>query len=139
MSSIHSISPLITVARIEPCLEFWTERLGFELVATVPEDPDAPEDSDLPLGFAMLVSGETSVMLQSGGSLDLDLPGLSEEVVPATTMLFIKVDDLDAFVPRLEGLEVVHDRRTTFYGMDEIFVRSPCGTIVGLAAPMESA
>jgi len=78
-------------------------------------------------------------MLQSGGSLDMDLPGLSAEVVPATTMLFIKVDDLDAFVPRLDGLEVVHDRRTTFYGMDEIFVRSPCGTIVGLAAPVESS
>lgn len=137
MADIRSISPLITVARIEPCLEFWTERLGFELVATVGEDPNAPADADQPLGFAMLVSGDTTVMLQSGASLDLDLPGLSGEVVPATAMLFMKVDALDPFLPRLEGLEVVHERRTTFYGMDEIFVRSPCGTIVGLAAPVE--
>ena len=139
MAQIRSISPLITVSSIESCLAFWTDRLGFELVATVPEDPNAPADTDQPLGFAMLTSGETTVMLQSGASLDLDLPGLSAEVVPATAMLFMKVDDLDAFIPRLEGLEVVQDRRETFYGMDEIFVRSPCGTIVGLAAPIRTS
>ncbi len=138
MAIVNSISPLITVARIEPCLSFWTDRLGFEIVATVPENPEAPEDADQPLGFAMLSSGDATVMLQSGGSLDLDLPGLAEEVVPATTMLFMKVDDLDAFLPALDGVEVVHERRTTFYGMDEIFVRSPCGTIVGLAAPVDA-
>lgn len=138
MAVVNSISPLISVARIEPCLSFWTDRLGFELVATVPEDPKAPEDTDQPLGFAMLTSGDTTVMLQSGGSLDWDLPGISAEVVPATTMLFMKVDDLEDFLPRLVGLEVIHEHRTTFYDMDEIFVRSPCGTIVGLAAPVDA-
>lgn len=140
MSTIQSISPLITVERIEPCLDFWTDALGFEVTATVPEDPSligTDDAAEAPLGFAMLQRGGVTVMLQSGGSLDRDLPGLSDEVVGATAMLFIKVEALDPFLPRLEGLEVVHDRRTTFYGMDEIFVRSPCGTIVGLAAPVE--
>ncbi len=35
---------------------------------------------------------------------------------------------------QLEGIEVVVPRRTTFYGADEIFVRAPCGTLVGFAA-----
>jgi uncharacterized glyoxalase superfamily protein PhnB len=139
MSAIQSISPLITVDAIEPCLAFWTDVLGFEVTATVPEDPalmGTDEAADAPLGFAMLQAGDVTVMLQSGGSLDRDLPGLSDEVVPANAMLFIKIEALDPFIPRLSGLEIVHDRRTTFYGMDEIFVRSPCGTIVGLAAPV---
>jgi len=139
MTEIHSCAPLITVEAIEPCLDFWTDRLGFEVTVTVPVDPAAAPDAGLPIGFAMLVRGEVTIMLQTGSSLDLDLPGLSGEVVPATTMLFIKVDALDGFMPKLEGLEVVHERRTTFYDMDEIFVRSPCGTIVGLAAPVEAA
>jgi uncharacterized glyoxalase superfamily protein PhnB len=140
MLGVQSISPLITVAKIEPCLEFWTHALGFELTATVPEDPallGTDAAAGAPLGFAMLQAGDLTVMLQSGGSLDRDLPGLSDEVVPSNAMLFIKVDALDPFLPRLAGLDVVHERRTTFYGMDEIFVRSPCGTIVGLAAPVE--
>ena len=140
MSAVQSISPLITVDAIEPCLDFWTRALGFELTATVPEDPSllgTDAAAEAPLGFAMLQAGDVTVMLQSGSSLDRDLPGLSDEVVPASAMLFIKVDALDPFIPQLSGLEIVHDRRTTFYGMDEIFVRSPCGTIVGLAAPVE--
>ncbi len=139
MATIQSVSPLITVDAIEPCLGFWTDALGFEVTVTVPEDPallGTDAAADAPLGFAMLQAGDVTVMLQSGGSLDLDLPGLSDEVVPANAMLFIKVDALDPFIPRLGGLEIVHERRTTFYDMDEIFVRSPCGTIVGLAAPV---
>jgi len=30
-------------------------------------------------------------------------------------------------------------RRQTFYGMDELVVRAPCGTIVTFAAPLEAA
>lgn len=135
MPTIQSLSPLITVGRIETCLPFWTDALGFELLDTVGEDPSVPPEGQ-PLGFAMLKSGDVVVMLQSAGSLDGDLPGLSEEVVPSTAMLFLRVEALDPWLAGLEAFEVVHERRTTFYDMDEIFVRGPCGTIVGLAAPI---
>jgi catechol 2,3-dioxygenase-like lactoylglutathione lyase family enzyme len=133
MPEIRSLSPLLTVARIEACLDFWTGALGFEVIDTVGEDPEASPRGQ-PLGFAMLKSGDVVVMLQSGASLDTDLPGLSAEVVPSTAILFLRVASLEPYLPRLEGVEIVHERRTTFYGMDEIFVRGPCGTIVGLAA-----
>ena len=51
-----------------------------------------------------------------------------------TTTLFIEVDAVDDVVGALEGADVVVPRRQTFYGMDEIFVRAPCGTLVGFAA-----
>ena len=44
---------------------------------------------------------------------------------------------LDPVVSALEGADVVQPRRQTFYGMDEIFVRAPCGTVVGFAARLE--
>ena len=130
-------TPLITVDAIEPCLPFWTERLGFAVTATVPHG-DA-------MGFAMLNKGNVELMYQSRASLEADLgpagaaaghPDLPERLAGSTTMLFVEVEDLDAVVEALAGADVVVPRRRTFYGMDEIFVMAPCGTMVGFAAPV---
>ena len=43
--------------------------------------------------------------------------------------------DINAVERVVAGLEVVVPRRTTFYGAEEIFVRAPCGTVVGFAQP----
>jgi hypothetical protein len=52
----------------------------------------------------------------------------------------VEVDDLDTVIAALgDGAEVVVPRRRTFYGMDELFVRAPCGTLVGFAARVEGA
>jgi hypothetical protein len=42
-------------------------------------------------------------------------------------------------VEALDGAQVLVPRRQTFYGMDEIFVRADCGTVVGFAAAVEQA
>jgi hypothetical protein len=61
-------------------------------------------------------------------------PGLPDRLASSTTTLFIEVEALDPVVEALEGADVVVPRRQTFYGMDEIFVQAPCGTLVGFAA-----
>lgn len=130
-------TPIMTVEAIEPCLPFWTGRLGFEVTATVPHGPA--------LGFAMLQKGNVELMYQSHASLAEDLgpageatghPGLPDRLAGSTTTLFIEVEALDPVVEALEGADVVVPRRQTFYGMDEIFVMAPCGTLVGFAAPL---
>jgi hypothetical protein len=48
------------------------------------------------------------------------------------------VEDLEALLEALgDDVEVLVPRRQTFYGMDEVFVRPPCGTVVGFAAKVE--
>lgn len=135
--SISSIAPILVVDAVEPCLPFWTDRLGFEAVATVPHG-----DS---LGFAMLARDGVTVMYQSRASVDEDLGeaapgqiGLGSELAGSTTTLFVTVESLDPVLEVLEDAEVVVPRRQTFYGMDEVFVRAPCGTLVGFAAHLES-
>ncbi len=130
---MKKVTPLITVEEIEPCLPFWTEALGFELTASVPH-------GDV-LGFAMLHKGDVELMYQTRASIDADLgasgapEGLAAELAGSTATLFAEVEDLDAVIEALgEGADVVVPRRQTFYGMDEIFVRAPCGTLVGFAA-----
>lgn len=128
----RSLSPLITVDAIEPCLSFWTGPLGFEMVASVPHGDG--------LGFAMLVRDQVTIMYQTRASVADDLPAVLERLDGGgRPALFIKVETLDPLVAALEaaGAEVVVPRRTTFYGMDELFVAAPCGTVVGLAAEVD--
>jgi len=128
---------IITVEEIEPCLPFWTEGLGFEVTATVPH-----EDK---IGFAMLQGGAVELMYQSQASIAADLgpagaaagfDDLVETVSNSTATLFIEVEALDPVIEGLGDATVVVPRRQTFYGMDEIFVMAPCGTLVGFAAPV---
>ncbi|MEZ4456819.1 MAG: hypothetical protein R2882_09755 [Gemmatimonadales bacterium] len=44
------------------------------------------------------------------------------------------MESLEPILEAMAGADVVVPRRQTFYGMDEIFVRAPCGTLVGFAA-----
>jgi uncharacterized glyoxalase superfamily protein PhnB len=125
------------VDAIEPCLAFWTDQLGFEITGTVPH-----EDS---IGFAMMQKGGVELMYQNRASIDTDLgaseahSGLGEELTTGTMTLFIEIEDLDSVIESLVEPEVVVPRRQTFYGMDELFVRAPCGTLVGFAAKIAGA
>jgi uncharacterized glyoxalase superfamily protein PhnB len=129
---LEKTTPLIVVKDVEPCLPFWTEKLGFEVTVTVPH-----EDR---LGFAILRKGDLELMYQSRASVDGDLGAsgapktLGKELASSTTTLFIEVDRLDDVLAVLGDTPVVVPRRQTFYSMDEIFVRPPCGTLVGFAA-----
>ena len=133
---VKKSTPLITVGEIEPCLAFWTA-LGFTLTVTVPH-----EDK---MGFAMLHHGAIELMYQSQASIDADLgksgapAGLGAELSAGTMALFIEVEDLDEAINATKGVETVIPRRQTSYGMDEIFVRAPCGSLVGFAAKIEGA
>jgi uncharacterized glyoxalase superfamily protein PhnB len=134
-TTVKKATPIITVDEIEPCLPFWTDALGFEVTATVPHGDK--------VGFAMLHNGSVELMYQSRASIEADLgasgapEGLGAELASGTSTLFVEVEALDPVVAALEGAEVVVPRRQTFYGMDEIFVRAPCGTLVGFAATVD--
>jgi hypothetical protein len=129
---LNKVTPILVVPAIEPCLPFWTEGLGFEVTVTVPH-----EDR---IGVAILQKGALEIMYQSRASVDADLgesgapKSLGKELAASTTTLFIEVAKLDDVIAALPDPDVVVPRRQTFYGMDEIFVRAPCGTLVGFAA-----
>jgi len=117
-------TPVLVVERIEPVLDFWVDRLGFEKSQAVPHG-DA-------LGFVTLARDGVELMYQSRESLREDVPELAEE--PAgPTFLFVQVRDLDAVERSLEGMEPVIPRRQTFYGADELIVRDPSGHVVTFA------
>jgi uncharacterized glyoxalase superfamily protein PhnB len=118
---LNKLSPVLVVDAIEPCLPFWTERLGFSKTVEVPEG-----DS---LGFVILARDGVEVMYQSRASVRKDIPILAD--CPAGgANLYIEVADVAAVERAVKGMELVVPRRKTFYGADEIGVREPGGNAV---------
>ena len=121
---MKKLTPVFVVERIEPCLDFWINRLGFAKTVEVPHG-----DS---LGFVILARGNIEIMYQSRDSVQEDVPGLldgsSESGSPNGT--YIEVSDILDVERRLAGWEIVVPKRTTFYGAIEIGVREPAGNFI---------
>lgn len=131
---MKKLSPVVVVPSVEQALSFWCEVLGFDKVAEVPHG-DA-------LGFVILRRGDAEVMLQSADSVREDL---GAAFAPASSgyegvLLYAEVDSVEALVDGAgEQLDIVVGPRTTFYGMHEVWVRTPEGLVVGLASRAASA
>ena len=117
------LTPVLVVERIEDCLPFWCDRLGFARTVEVPHG-DA-------LGFVILQLPGAELMLQSRASVRDDLPALAEG--PYRTAIYLEVDDLAPVCKALQGLPPLFAERTTFYGAREVGVADPAGNPVIVA------
>ncbi len=124
----RKLTPVLVVDEIEPCLPLWVDRLGFAKVAEVPEGEK--------LGFVILIGGPLELMYQTFTSVETDLNQQVQRGVPSTG-LFLEVESIDAVVAKLGDYPLAVPRRQTFYGMDEIGIREPGGTLVLFASPMK--
>jgi hypothetical protein len=114
---------VLVVESVEACLPFWCERLGFTKTTEVPHDGS--------IGFVILASGATELMLQSRASVAADLPAIAGDAF--RTALFLEVEDLAPVRAALQGIAPLFAERTTFYGSRELGVRDPAGNPVVLA------
>ena len=124
--SLKQLTPVLVVTEVEPCLNFWTDRLGFEVTNNVPGD-------DGKLVFASVQRGNIEIMYQTRASVLQDVPAAARDLTGHSVSLFITVEDLDSVEKALEGVPVVKPRHETFYGSTEIYVKEPGGNTVGFA------
>ena len=117
--NVKKITPLLFAQEIEPCIKFWTERMGFEKTVEVPEGNK--------VGFVLLQKNGLEIMYQSYASVDKDNPSTGQAVRKGPTFLYIEVEDLDALIAAVKGAEVNMPVRTTFYGAKEIGIKDPVG------------
>jgi uncharacterized glyoxalase superfamily protein PhnB len=116
------ITPILFAEEIEPCLQFWIERIGFEKTIDVPDGNK--------LSFAILQRGPVELMYQTYASAEKDITTISSEVRKGPSFLYVEVDNLDEVVSVLKGVDVVMPVRTTFYGAKEIGVKDPAGHVI---------
>ena len=123
--AVKRVTALLLVDEIEPCLNFWVDRLGFTEAGEVPDGNK--------LAFVMLQKGTTEVMYQTYASVQKDDTQATKDMRKGPTFLYVEVDDLDAVIAALKGVPVVMPVRTTFYGAREIGVKDPAGHFVTFA------
>lgn len=128
--NVKKITPVLYVEAIEPCVKFWSDRLGFQKTVEVP-------DGDR-LGFVILQKGNLEIMYQSFASAAKDAPAIAKDIEGGRTFLYMEVDKLDPFINAMKGANVVLPVRTTFYGAKEIGVKDPAGHVI-VFAEMNSA
>ena len=124
-AKMKKVTPILIVDHVDSCAAFWTGALGFNRTAEVPHEGET--------GFVILQKDDVELMYQSRASVAADLPALADG--PHHSTLFIETDDLDAVERAVPPASIVVPRRTTFYGMTEIAVREPGGSLVVFAQP----
>lgn len=123
---LKQLTPVMVVERVEPCIEFWVERLGFTVRNSVPAE-------DGSLIFASADRDGIEVMYQTRASVVADAPALAKELTGHSVTLFITVDNIEEVERAMAGAPVLKPRHDTFYGSTELYVREPGGTAVGFA------
>jgi len=123
---LKQLTPVLIVDTVEPCLKFWTDRLGFDINNQVPGD-------DGKLVFASVLKDGIEIMYQTRASVLSEDPGAARDLTGHSVALFITVADLNSVEKSLAGAPVVKPRHDTFYGSTEIYVKEPGGNTVGFA------
>jgi uncharacterized glyoxalase superfamily protein PhnB len=118
-AEVKKITSILFAQEIEPCIQFWTERIGFQKTIEVPEGNK--------IGFVMLEKNGLELMYQSFASVDKDNAAIGAAVRKGPSFLYIEVADLDAVLAAIKGAEIVMPMRTTFYQSKEFGVKDPVG------------
>jgi uncharacterized glyoxalase superfamily protein PhnB len=119
---MKTVTPVMFVHEVEPCIRFWRDRFGFQVIAEVPEGEK--------VGFVILAKDNVQLMYQSWESVKKDVPSLSTEKAPGGVSLYFAVEDIDEIETKLHDVPKVIPRRETFYGAIEIGVRDPAGHVM---------
>ncbi len=119
---VKAITPVLFVEQVEPCMQFWTERLGFEKTSEVPDGNR--------LGFVILRKGNIQIMYQTFASQEKDSATLAKAFRKGPTFLYIEVEKLEPLIAAMRDANVVLPVRATFYGAREIGVTDPAGHFI---------
>jgi uncharacterized glyoxalase superfamily protein PhnB len=123
--NVKRITPVLYAKEIEPCLDFWIQRLGFQKTVEVPDGDH--------LAFAILQKGDVELMYQSIANAEKDAPAIAKDISGQRTFLYVEVARLDDVIAAIKGVNIVLPVRTTFYGAKEIGIKDPAGHMIVFA------
>jgi uncharacterized glyoxalase superfamily protein PhnB len=137
-TTFRKLTPDLMVADVAQAVRFYTGKLGFKLNMLVPENEETVE-TELADGkkyvYAMVSRGDVFVMFMREDVYRKDIPALQGVSVGASATFYCDVDNVEALYDsyKKEGVEIVLDLATTWYGMKEFYIRDCNGYILGFA------
>ena len=123
---LQSLTPNLMVEDVNAAVDWYKDMLGFKLMMSNPESGT--------FEWAMIQSGEATLMFEARASLEGQLSALKEKPVGASGTFFIRLDDVKALYDRISGkVEIVSDLNKTFYGSEEFSISDNNGYILTFA------
>src|SRR5260221_884763 len=89
-ATIKKITPILFAQEIEPCIQFCTEKMGFQKTAEVPEGDK--------IGFVLLEKAGLKLMYQSYPSVEKDNAAAAVAVPKGPTFMNIDSQDVHAAI-----------------------------------------
>lgn len=112
---MESLTVNTFVKDIQKSIDFY-KMLGFEMVASVPEQGD--------FVWVMLVNGGVTIMLQTMDSLGQELPDISRTASGGALLFYIKLKNIRDFFEQIKDkAELVKGLEKTFYGATEFTIK----------------
>lgn len=116
---VKKITPILFANELGPCIQFWTEQMGFQKTIEVPEGDK--------IAFALVEKNGVELMYQSFSSAEKDNAATGAAARKGPSFLYIEVADIDAAQAATKGAEIVMPMRTTFYHAKEFGIKDPVG------------
>jgi uncharacterized glyoxalase superfamily protein PhnB len=121
---LKRLSPNLMVEDVGRSIAYYTDVLGFNLVARVPEEGE-------PIVWAMLQRDDVTMMLQERKCFEEDLPNVAKGPIGASLTFFVNVAGINDLYEQLKGrVEIVIDLRDTWYGQREFAFKDPDGYVL---------
>ncbi len=134
---IKKLSPNFAVTDIKKTVEFYQNNLGFTLIMAVPESKDGIEQTlsnNKEYVYAMMQKDNIEFMFQRSDSFKEDLIFAKDLNMGASVSFYMELEGLKAFYDTLKNKNLqITELKTTWYGMQEFYVKDLNGYIIGFA------
>ena len=140
---MKKLTPNLAVKNIKESVAFYHDNFGFELQMAVSEDQSsigAEFEDDKEYIWAMIASGEVTIMLQREDSLKEDIGLDFFESIGSSASFYIEVEDVDALYESVKSkVEILKEIETMWYGQREFYVKDINGYILAFSMVDENA
>ena len=137
--TIKKLTPNLAVQDIKKTVAFYQEHLGFALVMAVPESQDGIEqvlNDGKEYVYALMQCEGAEIMFQRVDTFKRDVILATDSAIGASTSFYMEVDDIVGLHQKIKATNAqVTDIKTTWYGMQEFYLRDLNGYILGFAQP----
>lgn len=124
---MNKLTPNVMVEDVNRNIEFYRDVLGFELLATTPQETGL-------FDWAMMKNGSVEMMFQLRASLSKEYPVFQGREIGGALTLYIEVVDVKAFLATInDKVKIVQDLHITPYNMQEFAILDCNGFVITFA------
>ncbi|MBK7634427.1 MAG: VOC family protein [Saprospiraceae bacterium] len=138
---ITKLSPNFEVTDVRKTVSFYVENFGFNLIMAVPETQDGIDQTcaeNKEYVYAMIQRDNVEFMFQRSDTFKSDVVFSKGLTIGATVSFYMDIEGIIEFYQNLKNKNIeLTELKTTWYGMQEFYVKDLNGYILGFAEKAE--